>query len=74
MGQDAPKSIDHRDCHHWMEAWEWADAAAAIGWRVVSVTHDGTHWHVFAECPKGSDSEDWELNRDQTGRFDSRKD
>lgn len=58
-----PRQIVHRIAADDFRAWQWADAAARLGWRVVTVTPNpnmGGRWSVYAEAPVGTDPDDWD--------------
>lgn len=53
-------SIIHRLTRDSFGALMWADNAAGLGWRVVSIVNSAEGWHVFAEAPEDADPDDWD--------------
>jgi len=59
-----PKQIVNRFASDCFEAWEWANAAAGMGWRVVTVIHRDANggFMVWAEAPDGADPDGWDAH------------
>lgn len=55
-----PKQIVNRETLDLFTAWEWANTATSLGWRVVAVVRDGTFWHVWAEAPAEAEPDLWD--------------
>lgn len=58
----AAKQIVSRDAHDEFDAWKWANVAAKLGWRVVTVLPLRGQFLVWAEAPVDADPDEWDLS------------
>jgi len=63
------KRIVNRCAVNSYEAWRWANVAAGLGWRVVSVFQgdSGEGWAVWAEAPASANAGDWDRAFEEDG-------
>lgn len=59
-------TIINRHASNSFDAWKWAEAAARLGWRVVSCFQDEhASFCVWAEAPSDADPDEWDREKVQ---------